>query len=92
MDAQLALAGMADHPVGGGASVFGELAGIFVPDKDLDSVFLTVGGAWSPVPGLVLDTGFVLGLSQDAPDFALLIGFTRSLGPVRGYAPAGSHR
>lgn len=85
-DLQVALAGAADRRLSGGASVFGELAGVFADDRNLDSVFTTLGAAWSPVPGLVLDSGFVLGLSSDAPDFALVIGLTRNLGPARGYA------
>lgn len=89
-DLQLALAGAADHRLSGGAGVFGELAGIFNDDQNQDAVFTTVGAAWSPVPGLVLDSGLVLGLSDDAPDFAFVVGLTRNLGRARGYAI--SHR
>jgi hypothetical protein len=85
-DLQVALAGAADRRLSGGAGVFGELAGIFNDDQNLDSVFTTVGAAWSPVPGLVLDSGVVLGLSNDAPDFAFVVGLTRNLGRARGYA------
>lgn len=85
-DAQFAWAAAADHNVGEGASVFSELAGVFTPDQDFESVFTTLGGTWSPSPGLVLDVGFVVGLSNDAPDFQFVIGFTRNLGPLAGRA------
>lgn len=85
-DLHLALAGAADKHLSGGAGVFGELAGVFVDDRNYDALFATLGGAWSPVPGLVLDSGIVLGLSDDAPDFAVVVGLTRNAGPARGYA------
>lgn len=85
-DLQIALAAAADQRLAGGAGVFGELAGIFNDQQNYDALFTTLGAAWSPVPGLVLDSGFVLGLSNDAPDFAFVVGLTRNLGPARGYA------
>lgn len=85
-DLQFALAAAADKALSGGAGVFGELAGVFIDDRNYDAVFTTLGGNWSPVPGLVLDAGIVLGLSNDAPDYAIVIGLTRNLGPARGYA------
>ena len=85
-DFQLGLAGAADRAMGGGAGLFGELAGVFTPDENFDSIFTTLGGTWSPTPGLVLDTGIVVGLSSDAPDFQWVIGFTRNIGALGGYA------
>lgn len=89
-DLQLALAAAGDKALAGNAGVFGELAGVFNGEQDYDAIFTTLGGTWSPVPGLVLDTGMVLGLSDDAPDYAFVIGLTRNLGPARGYAVSRS--
>jgi hypothetical protein len=90
VDLQLALAAQGDKALGGGAGVFGELAGVFHGEEDHDAIFTTLGGTWSPAPGLVLDSGIVLGLSEDAPDFAFVVGLTRNLGPARGYAVSRS--
>lgn len=87
-DLQVALSAMADRRLTRGGGIFGELAGIFVDDRNYDAVFTTLGAAWSPAPGLVLDAGVVLGLSDDAPDAALVFGLTRNLGAASGYAPA----
>jgi hypothetical protein len=67
-DLHLALSAMADRRLSRGGGIFGELAGVFVDDRNYDAVFTTLGAAWSPSPGLVLDAGVVLGLSDDAPD------------------------
>lgn len=88
VDLQVALSAMADRRLTGGGGIFGELAGIFVDDRNYDAVFTTLGATWSPAPGLVLDAGVVLGLSNDAPDAALVVGLTRNLGAASGYAPA----
>ena len=87
MDGQIGLAGAMSRPLEGGAGVFGELAGVFTPDQNYDSLFTTLGGTWSPTPGLVFDMGFVIGLTSDAPDFQFVIGLTRNFGSVVGYAP-----
>jgi hypothetical protein len=86
-DLQLALAGAMDRAMAGATSVFGEVAGIFIDDQDHNSIFTTLGANWSPTPGLVLDTAVLVGLSNDAPDFQFLVGFTRNLGRASGYAP-----
>lgn len=85
-DLQVAVAAAGDKALSGNAGLFGELAGVFNGEQDYEAVFTTLGGTWSPVPGLVLDSGIVLGLSQDAPDYAFVVGLTRNLGPARGYA------
>lgn len=87
MDGQMGLAAAASRPLEGGAGVFGELAGVFTPDQNYDSLFTTLGGTWSPTPGLAFDMGFVIGLTSDAPDFQFVIGLTRNFGSAVGYAP-----
>ncbi len=76
----LALAG--GTPPLGDWSGFGELAGVFVPARDLDSVFMTLGGVYQVIPELAFDVGLVIGLSNDAPDLALVFGFTRNFGDL----------
>lgn len=75
-----------DHAVGGGAGVFAEVGLVLTPERDNEALFSILGGTWSPVPGLVFDTGVLLGLNDDAPDFALVFGFTRNLGRIAGWA------
>jgi len=75
----LALA--AGRPLGHeGLSAFGELAAVLRPEWDDRPVFTTLGLALTPHPELVLDAFVVLGLSADAPDAAIGIGFTRNMG------------
>ena len=62
--------------------VFGEVAAIIVPASDVENVFTTVGGTYSPTPSLVFDGGVVVGLSRDAVNFQALIGLTANLGAL----------
>ena len=87
VDPQYGLAAAADRSVAANTAVFGELAGVFTPDQNSDIVFTTLGGVWSPTPGLALDAALRIGLSSDAPDLEFVIGFTRNLGRASGYAP-----
>lgn len=57
-----------------------ELSGTFVPEPDIDAILLLTGLTWATRPDLVLDFSFGLGLGDDAPDFLLLLGFTRNFG------------
>lgn len=71
-------------------SAFAELAAVVRPEWDEEELFTTLGVALTPHPDLVLDAFVVLGLSDDAPDAAVGIGFTRNLsgvGPVDRVAP-----
>jgi hypothetical protein len=74
----LAVAG--SMPARDDLSAYGELAGIFIPEADVDALFTTWGVAYTVAPYLVFDVGLQLGLSDDANDFALLVGFTRNFG------------
>jgi len=90
VDHQEALSGVFDVPIhGSNAGVLAELAGVFTPERDLEQVFTTLGVNWSPVPGVVLDTGVMLGISHDAPDFQYFLGFTQNIGRVSGYVLRG---
>ncbi|MEW6743790.1 MAG: transporter [Planctomycetota bacterium] len=57
-------------------SVFGEFGGRFVPTQDLDQWFTTWGLRFAVNPGVILDAGGVLGLSDEAPDFQFMAGVT----------------
>ena len=84
----LALA--AGHPLGhDDLSAFAELAAVVHPEWDDRQVFTTLGLALAPRRDLVLDAFVVLGLSADAPDAALGIGFTHNLGGGRAH-PGGA--
>lgn len=63
---------------------FGEVAGVFNDDIHQNSVFTTLGLAFGVSSSLVFDVAFVAGLSEDAPDFQLLVGFTANLGRISG--------
>jgi hypothetical protein len=81
-DFELALAGLVDLPIHPRLAGFGELAGVFQPERDHESIFLTVGGTFRYAPWMYLDLGLALGLSSDAPDLLLLVGLTRSAGRI----------
>jgi len=91
VDHQEALSGVFDMGLpDSNAGVVAELAGVFTPEQDLEQVFTTLGVNWSPLPGVVFDTGVLLGLSHDAPDFQYFVGITRNLGRISGYALRGN--
>ena len=65
-------------------SALAELAGVVVPAQDLESWFVITGVAWAAEPWLVLDAGVTVGLSDDAPDLQVFVGFTQNFGgPAR---------
>jgi len=61
-------------------SAFGELTAVLTPEFDDEQLFGIAGIAWASAPGLVFDVGVQVGLSDDAPDFKLLVGTTSNLG------------
>lgn len=72
------------HPVADTVAAFGEVAGVLVPEQDAETVFTTLGFAWTRDPSLVFDVGVVLGLSDEAADWQVLVGLTRNFGrPAR---------
>lgn len=68
--------------------VYGELAGVFIPEYDLESLFATFGANFVIGPGTVFDAGFRVGLSDEAPDFTMVAGVTHNFG-ASGLAPLG---
>jgi hypothetical protein len=91
VDHQEAVSGVFDMGLEGtNAGLVAELAAVFTPERDLEEVFTTLGVNWSPLPGVVFDTGVLFGLSDDAPDFQYFVGLTRNLGRISGYALRGS--
>jgi len=90
VDHQEALAGVFDYGLKNtNTGLLAELAAVFTPERDLEEVFTILGVNWSPLPGVVLDTGVLFGLSSDAPDFQYFVGITRNLGRISGYALRG---
>jgi hypothetical protein len=61
---------------------FGELAFLWTPEQDDERLFLTGGTYYLVSEEVTLDFGVRLGLTEDAPDFALLVGLTWALGSL----------
>lgn len=87
MDIEHDLAVAGSRPLEPDLALFGEVAGQFVPELDIESVFTTWGVAYMLHPSIVVDVALALGISNDAPDAALLVGFTRNFGHVVRYRP-----
>ena len=66
-------------------SVFGEIAAVLAHEEDREEVFTTLGVGYALSPDFILDVAMVVGLSRDAADFAVLIGFTKNIGDVLGW-------
>jgi len=66
--------------VGRGFSVFGEVAGVLVPEQDVESGFGTLGATWSPHPEIIFDAGVRAGIGDDTPDAVYFVGLTWNLG------------
>lgn len=60
--------------------LYGELAGVFIPEYDFEALFATFGANFLIGPGTVFDAGFRFGISDEAPDFTLLAGLTHNFG------------
>jgi len=76
----LALAGTV--PLEQRLSGFVEIAARLVGEQDREEVFGTAGVAYARRPGLVFDAAFSAGLTDDAPDWVLLLGVTTNLGEL----------
>ncbi len=61
-------------------AAFGEFAAILVPEADVDILLATLGGTYTHSASQVFDAALVIGLSEDAPDLQMLIGFTHNFG------------
>lgn len=83
----------ASVPLGGDFGAFGEVAGVFDDERRQDAVFTTLGVTHQPLVNLVLDGGVVVGLSDDAPDLAVIVGMTLNFGHLtrRGEARGSVH-
>lgn len=66
--------------LGSGFSLFGEAAGVFVPERDAESGIGTLGFAWSLHPSVVFDAGVRGGIGDDVPDLVFFVGMTWNLG------------
>jgi len=64
-------------------AVFGELAALLVPEQDDERVLASAGVTWNPTRYVVWDLALITGLSPDAPDWELALGFTQNLGRFR---------
>ncbi len=70
-------------PVDGRLSAFGELTEHWIPEQDIQALFLTTGLAFAVTPAWVLDTAVIVGLNDDAPGLQVTVGFTRNFGRFR---------
>jgi outer membrane putative beta-barrel porin/alpha-amylase len=70
--------------------VYGELFIQFLPAADLENISTDWGVTYALNPSFVLDAGVNVGLSDDAPDWQLLVGVTKVLG--RFFQPGGQGR
>jgi hypothetical protein len=59
---------------------YGEIAGVFTPERDDEQIFTTVGLTHPLGEGTVVDAGVLVGLSRDAPDFQITLGITTNFG------------
>jgi len=59
---------------------YGEIAGVFTPERDDEQIFTTVGLTHPFGEGTVVDAGVLVGLSRDAPDFQIILGITTNFG------------
>lgn len=84
-DLEHGLAMAAATPAFENTSLFGELAAVVSPEQDREEVFTTLGMSYSLSDSLVLDAAVVVGLSSDAPDLQVLLGFTQNLGSVTSW-------
>jgi len=80
--AEHTLAVAAGAPATESVAVFGEFAGIFRPDLDRNVLLGTAGASWAWAQNLSFDAALQIGLSEDAPDYQLLVGLTWNLGGV----------
>lgn len=69
-------------PIGERTSFYGELFASFDHEADQDVVVTDWGVSWRANRSFVLDAALAFGLSDDAPDVQLLVGFTKVLGRV----------
>lgn len=78
LEHDLALAGSTS--VDQNLDVFAELGGVFIPEYDYESVFVTTGGAFVLGPATIFDVGVRVGLTPNAPDFIVFAGLTHNFG------------
>ncbi len=79
-DIQHAIALDGSVPVAVDWTLFGEVAAVEVPERDLNQIFTTLGLTYTVSEDLVLDVGIVVGLSNDADVFQIVFGYTRNFG------------
>lgn len=82
VDLQHGLALAVEYPVDGRITGFNELSCIWIPEQDEEQLSFLAGLSYPQGPSTVIDGAFSLGLTDDAPDFVLLVGVTHSIGRV----------
>ena len=72
--------------VGGGLDerwgLFGEVGAALTPDTHTEDVRLRCGATYAVGPPMIVDLAVVIGLTNDAPDFQLMLGVTHNLGDL----------
>lgn len=79
VDVSHVLGVLASAPVGDAHFAFFEVAGVLVPEADVENLLLQGGGGWLPSSALALDLGLTVGFGDTAPDLALALGCTWTL-------------
>jgi hypothetical protein len=79
----------ASSPIGGKNTGFVEFANVSVPDWGTEQYWATVGMSHPWSDQWIGDLGFSVGLNDEAPDWQILIGFTRTLGRTSAVRPMG---
>ena len=82
IDLQWLFAGVAEVPIEDELSAFGEAALFYTPERDEESLYLTLGTYYRMQPSTVVDAAVQIGIGSDTPDFAVLVGFTQNLGRI----------
>lgn len=68
------------RPLRGAVGLVGEVSGELVPERDYSALHALLAMTYTPDSWTVVDLGLRVGFGDDAEDWAILVGFGRSLG------------
>lgn len=88
-DLEHGLAFASNFAIDDSLGAYGEIAGVFTPERDSEQIFTTLGVTYPLTEGIVVDAGALIGLSRDAPDFEILLGITTNFGGGEGGGETG---
>lgn len=82
-DLSVAGALSANRPWLRGLDIFGEISGRYIRERELTELYATGGALYAYSPTTTIDLSLSVGLTEDADNMRLMIGFTHSLGRPR---------